>query len=46
LEEEVTALGLKYSIMSEFTSFIAIDDTIRNATKQSETHQVPVYEVE
>ncbi len=46
LEEEVTALGLKYSIMSEFTSFIAIDDTIRNTTGKVETQQVPVYEVE
>lgn len=46
LEEEVTALGLKYSIMSEFTSFIAIDDTIRNASGQIETKKVPVYEVE
>jgi len=46
LEEEVTALGLKYSIMSEFTSFIAIDDTIRNTSGQVETKKVPVYEVE
>jgi|GEM_PF-4215383 len=46
LEEEVTALGLKYAIMSEFTSFIAIDDTVRNTSGQVETHKVPVYEVE
>ncbi len=46
LEEEVTALGLKYSIMSEYTSFIAIDDAIRNTSGQVDTHKVPVYEVE
>ncbi|EKE28894.1 MAG: hypothetical protein ACD_2C00267G0006 [uncultured bacterium (gcode 4)] len=46
LEEEVTALGLKFSIMSEFTSFIAIDDTVRNGSGQIDTYKVPVYEVE
>lgn len=46
LEEEVTALGLKYSIMSEFTSFIAIDEEVRNTTGKTDTKQVPVYQVE
>lgn len=46
LEEEVTALGLRFSIMSEFTSFVAVDDTVRNVTGKVETRQVPVYEVE
>lgn len=46
LEEEVTALGLRYAIMSEFTSFVAIDDTVRNTTGTVQTYDVPVYEVE
>ncbi len=46
LEEEVTALGLRYSIMSEYTSFVAIDDAIRNTSGKTETVEVPVYEVE
>ena len=46
LEEAVTALGLKYSIMSEFTSFIAVDDATRNTTGQVDTQTVPLYEVE
>lgn len=46
LEEEVTALGLNYSIMTNFTSFIAIDDQIRTSTWETQTIQVPNYEVE
>ena len=46
LEEEVTALGLNYSIMTNFTSFIAIDNQIRNSTLETQTIQVPNYEVD
>ncbi len=30
LEEEVTALGLKYNLLTRYTSFVAIDNQIRN----------------
>ena len=46
LEEEVTKLWLDYSIMTKFTSFIAIDDNIRNNWWKVETIQVPKYEIE
>lgn len=46
LEEEITALGLNYSIMSEFTSFIAIDENSKATSNESKTIVVPTYEVE
>jgi len=46
LENEVTMLWLDYSIMTKFTSFIAIDDSIRNESWDSETINIPKYEVE
>jgi Ca-activated chloride channel family protein len=46
LEEMITALGLNYGIMTQYTSFIAIDETVRNASGSSQTVEVPVYEVE
>ena len=30
LEEEVTALGLKYNLLTQYTSFVAIDNRVRN----------------
>ena len=35
--EEVTNLGLKYNLLTAYTSFIAIDETIRNESGASET---------
>jgi len=46
LEQEVTQLWLDYSIMTEFTSFVAIDDQIRNENWNSTKIEVPTYEVE
>jgi Ca-activated chloride channel homolog len=41
-EEEITALGLKYSLMTEHTSFVAVDDVVRNHDKSSTTVNVPL----
>lgn len=46
LEKEVTQLWLDYSIMTEFTSFVAIDDQVRNEKWKPTTIEVPKYEVE
>ena len=37
LKEEITALGLKYSLLTEYTSFIAIDSIITNKGGKQET---------
>jgi len=37
IAEEVTALGLKYNLLTEYTSFIAIDSEIRNESGQQTT---------
>jgi len=39
---EVTALGLKYNLLTEFTSFIAIDDEVRNENGESTTVKQPL----
>jgi Ca-activated chloride channel family protein len=41
-EKEVTALGLKYNLLTAYTSFIAIDSEIRNTTGQSVTVKQPL----
>lgn len=30
VEREITALGLKYNLLTEFTSFVAVDNAVRN----------------
>ena len=35
VKQEITSLGLKYSMMTPYTSFIAVIDTIRNESKKS-----------
>ena len=35
VQKEVTEIGLTYSMMTDFTSFIAVTDTIRNQTGES-----------
>ena len=42
LKEEVTNLGLKYNLLTAYTSFIAIDSEIRNKTGQVETVKQPL----
>ena len=37
LKEEITALGLKYSLLTQYTSFIAVDSMVRADTGESET---------
>ncbi|MCU0445213.1 MAG: LysM peptidoglycan-binding domain-containing protein [Microscillaceae bacterium] len=41
LAEEVTNLGLKYNLLTQYTSFIAIDPTVRN-TQGTTTVQQPL----
>jgi len=41
-QEEITALGLKYQLLTRFTSFVAIDSEIRNKTGSSVTVQQPL----
>jgi Ca-activated chloride channel family protein len=45
-KEELTDLGLKYSLLTEYTSFVAVDSNIRNQTGEVITvdQQVPVPE--
>jgi Ca-activated chloride channel homolog len=40
--EEVTNLGLKYNLLTQYTSFIAIDPTVRNVQGKSTTIQQPL----
>ncbi|MCL1982421.1 MAG: VWA domain-containing protein, partial [Clostridiales bacterium] len=35
VKKEVTAIGLKYSMMTRYTSFVAVIDEVRNADKNS-----------
>lgn len=46
LEKNVTEIALKYSIMSAFTSFVAVDDRVRNEGTPAQQVQVLVYEVD
>lgn len=42
LKEEITALGLKYNLLTEFTSFIAVDSIVRADSSDSETVNQPL----
>lgn len=39
---EVTQLGLRYGLLTDYTSFVAVDDTVRNTTGASETVKQPL----
>jgi Ca-activated chloride channel homolog len=41
-QEEVTKLGLKYNLMTAYTSFIAVEETIVNASKNLKTVKQPL----
>ena len=38
----VTALGLRYSLLTEFTSFVAVSRTVRNTTGKSDDVDQPL----
>ena len=40
--KEVTALGLKYNLLTAYTSFIAVDDEARNLNKEYQTIKQPL----
>jgi Ca-activated chloride channel family protein len=42
LEADVTDLGLRYRLMTQFTSFVAVEEQVRNVNGQMRTVQVPV----
>lgn len=42
IKNEVTQIGLKYSMMTPYTSFIAVVDTIRNPEKESRDVNQPL----
>ncbi len=42
IQEEITMLGLKYNLLTNYTSFIAIDSLIRNKTGKSITVKQPL----
>ena len=42
LKKEITNLGLKYSLLTEYTSFIAIDPRVRNKTGKSKKVNQPL----
>lgn len=46
LQEEVTQLWLEYRIMTEYTSFIAIDEQVRNQWWDQVAVVIPKYQVE
>jgi Ca-activated chloride channel family protein len=41
-KERITELGLRYSLMSAYTSFVAIDSEVRNPGGQGRTVSVPI----
>jgi Ca-activated chloride channel family protein len=41
-KDHVTELGLKYNLLTAYTSFVAVDDTVRNAGGTSTTVQQPL----
>lgn len=41
-KDEITDLGLKYSLLTKHTSFVAVDSEIRNQSGKSETVNQPV----
>lgn len=42
LTEEITQLGLEYSLMTEHTSFVAVDDRVRNPGGEQSRVDVPL----
>jgi Ca-activated chloride channel homolog len=40
--EEITQLGLEYKLMTQYTSFVAVDDTIFTGTDKPERVEVPI----
>lgn len=40
--EEITQLGLKYNLLTDYTSFIAIDEEVRNVNGKLETVKQPL----
>jgi Ca-activated chloride channel family protein len=42
IKEEVTALGLKYNLLTNYTSFIAIDSVVRNVGGKQTTVKQPL----
>ena len=42
LSDEITRLGLKYNLLTAYTSFIAVDSEVRNTTGQSITVKQPL----
>ncbi len=42
LIEEITALGLKYNLLTKYTSFIAVDSIVRNEGGEVETVKQPL----
>ncbi|NLH47409.1 MAG: VWA domain-containing protein [Myxococcales bacterium] len=42
LEKDITDLGLNYRLMTQFTSFVAVEEQVRNVNGQPQTVQVPV----
>ncbi len=41
-KDHVTELGLKYNLLTAYTSFVAVDDTVRNAGGTATTVQQPL----
>jgi TonB-linked SusC/RagA family outer membrane protein len=41
-EKEITELGLKYNLLTQYTSFIAIDSLVRNSGRDSERVKQPL----
>lgn len=41
-KEEITELGLRYNLLTDFTSFVAIDSEVRNADGESTTVNQPL----
>ena len=42
LQEQITALGLKYSLLTPYTSFVAVDHAVRNTAQGTTTVTQPV----
>jgi Ca-activated chloride channel homolog len=41
-QSQITELGLKYNLLTEYTSFVAVDTMIRNTSGNSETVEQPL----
>ncbi len=41
IQKEVTAIGLKYSMLTPYTSFISVIDTVRNTEKEADDVKQP-----